>query len=85
MTLNERRMVIAYADMIQVSDLIQHVMRIGAYEMLTADGRQALADADEAICKVKNEMMEYTFAHLDNGTSNKENKEKEDEHRGSNV
>lgn len=57
MTLDERRMVIAYADMIQVSDLIQHVMRIEAYDLLTADSKRALADADEAICKVKNEMM----------------------------
>ena len=85
MTLDERRMVIAYADMIHANDLIQHVMRIGAYDLLTADGKRALADADEAVCKVKNEIMEYTFAHLDKGTSNKENKEKEDEHRGSKV
>jgi len=85
MTLDERRMMIAYADMIQVNALIQHVLRNGAYDLLTADGKRAIADADEAINKVKNEMMEYTFAHLDNGASNKENKEKEDEHRGSNV
>lgn len=76
MTLDERRMVIAHADMIQVSDLIQHVMRIGAYDLLTADSKRALADAEEAIGKVHNEIMKYTFDHLDNVTPNKNNKEK---------
>lgn len=81
MTLDERRMVIAYADMIQVSDLIQHVLRIGAYDLLTADSKRALADADEAIREVHNEIMKYTLDHLDKDTLRKEDKEKEDEHR----
>ena len=63
MTLDERRMCIAYADMIQVEDLIQHVLRVDADKLLSAKRRMDLASATLCLERVKCEILRYVFEH----------------------
>lgn len=72
MTLDERRMCIAYADLIQVGELIQHVLRIDAYELLSKERKGDLASAELALERVRGEIEKYVSSHtdLDDGHGN---------------
>lgn len=72
MTLDERRMCIAYADLIQVCELIQHVLRVDAYELLSKERKRDLASAELALERVKGEIEKYVSSHtdLDDGHGN---------------
>jgi hypothetical protein len=65
MTLDERRMCIAYADMIQVEDLLQHVLRVDADKLLSAERRRDLASATLSLERVKCEIQKYVSEHTD--------------------
>lgn len=54
MTLDERRTCIAYADLIQVGELIQHVLKVGAYELLSKERRGDLASTSRSRTSITN-------------------------------
>lgn len=85
MTLDERRMAIAYADLITICELVLHIMKIETYDLLTPGCRMDLANAEDALWRVKDEVGRYVSAHtaydIDipgyaNGTTEKEGEAK---------
>ena len=65
MTIDERRMSIAYTDLIQVGALIQHVLRVNAYELLSDERKRDLASAELALGRVRGEIEKYVSEHTD--------------------
>lgn len=68
MTLDERKMAIAYADMICVEELIQHILRIGAYELLSNKCKARFAEAEMWLGSVKGEFSVLMAEHTDFGS-----------------
>lgn len=71
MTLDERKITIAYADMLRVGDLIQHVLDIGAYELLSNTGKARFADAELLLGSVRSEFSVLMAEHTDFGPEDK--------------
>lgn len=65
MTIDERRMSIAYTDLIQVGELIQHVIRVNACELLSDERKRDLASAELALGRVRGEIEKYVSSHTD--------------------
>ena len=65
MTLDERRTCIAYADLIQICELIQHVLTVDAYELLSKERKRDLASAELALERVRVEIEKYVSSHTD--------------------
>lgn len=65
MTKDEREMSIAYANLIQICELLQHIVRAGAYNMLSCECKKDFIDAEEALIRVKEEMFGYMSEHTD--------------------
>lgn len=58
-------MCIAYADLIQVCELIQHVIKVGAYELLSKERKGDLASAKLSLDRVRGEIEKYVSSHTD--------------------
>jgi len=65
MTIDERRMCIAYAYLIQIGELIQHVLKVDAYELLSKERKRDLASAELALDGVRGEIGRYVSSHVD--------------------
>lgn len=65
MTLDERKMAIAYADMLCIGELIRHVVQIGAYDLLSDNGKEKFEDAELSVDRVKGELVAFVNAHTD--------------------
>ena len=68
MTIDERRMCIAYADMISIRDLMQHILKVNAYSLLSSDGRTHFANAEIALDRVGEEFEEMLCRRTDYGS-----------------
>lgn len=55
MTKSERTLAISYADIIQVEDLLQHILRIDGDYLLSQDGRRKFAQAQILLEQVHTE------------------------------
>lgn len=76
MTLDERKMAIAYADMLCICDRIQHILDIGAYELLSNTGKARFAEAELSLGSVRGEFSVLVAERTDFGAEDK--KEVED-------
>ena len=67
MTIDERRVAIAYADILNIEELIQHVIRIGACDVISRESVASLAYAGDEIGKVKIQLGQFLSKHTDFG------------------
>lgn len=65
MTCEERKMCVGYANLINVSDGIQHIYRLGADELLSDESRRKLSNAEAEIQEVMHEMYKYVSDHME--------------------
>jgi len=65
MTYDERKMCVGYANLINVADGIQHIYRIGAYDLLSVESRRKLSNAEAEIQEVMNEMYKHVADHME--------------------
>lgn len=65
MTVDERKMFIAYGGLLCIQDLIQHVLRMDADEMLSEDARRAFMCASTDMDKVVADAGRWMSAHTE--------------------
>ena len=65
MTYDDRKMCIGYARMIDIADGIQHIYRVGAYDLLSPDAKRKLSNAEMDIQSVMSEMYRYIASHTE--------------------
>lgn len=65
MTADERKMTIAYADMLNIQELVQHILRIEADDLLRPEARKAFALAAHCLDQVMTDVGLYVSAHTD--------------------
>ena len=65
MTVEERKMTVAYADLLNVQDLLQHVVKMGVIRVIDPKARLALASASVDIETVIASVVGYISAHTD--------------------
>ena len=65
MTLDERRMAVAYADLVSIKDAIQHIYRVEAYGLLSDRKKRRLIEAERCIEDVSGEVQKYMSEHTE--------------------
>lgn len=63
MTIDERKMAIAYADLLNIQELVQHILRMDADELLSEDARKAFMCASMDVDKVVADVGHWMSAH----------------------
>ena len=72
MTYDDRKMCIGYANMINIADGIQHIYRVGAYDLLSPEAKRKLSDAETNIQEVMGEMYKYVSSHTESENGEKQ-------------
>ena len=72
MTIDERKMAVAYGDLLCIQDLMQHILRMDADELMGEDARKAFMCASMDMDKVAADMGHWMSVH----TNFNETKEK---------
>lgn len=72
MTIDERKMAIAYADLLNMQELVQHILRMDADELFKPETRKAFAQIALQLDSVMADVGHYVSSHTD---FNKENDE----------
>ena len=70
MTIDERKMAIAYADLLNMQELAQHILRIDADELFNPETRKAFAKISIQLDTVTVDIGRYVSQHTE---FNKEN------------
>ena len=65
MTIDERKMAIAYADLLNIQELVQHIMRMDADELMDKDTRFALVQLTFNIDRVVSGVGKYMSENTD--------------------
>ena len=68
MTVDERKMAIAYADLLSMQELVQHIMRMDADELMGKDTRLAFVQLTLNLDKVASKVGKYMSEHTDFNT-----------------
>ena len=68
MTIDERKMAIAYADLLSMQELVQHIMRMDADELMDKDTRLAFVQVTLNLDKVASKVGKYMSEHTDFST-----------------
>lgn len=68
MTLEERKGAVAYAAMLVVMDGLRRILRTGADDLLSPEGRRNFAVASDALDKVNKELSQFMRQHTDYGS-----------------
>ena len=68
MTIDERKMAIAYADLLSMQELVQHIMRMDADELMDKDTRLAFVQLTLNLDKVASKVGKYMSEHTDFNT-----------------
>ena len=63
MTYDERKMCNTYVSLIGVAEGIQHIYKVGGYELLSDGARRKLSNAEAEIQEVMNETYKYVSQH----------------------
>lgn len=71
MTIDERKMAIAYADLLNIQELVQHILRMDADELMDKDTRFALVQLTFNLDKVTSWVGKYMSKHTDFNTEEK--------------
>lgn len=77
MTVDERKMTIAYADLLNMQELVQHILRMDADELFNPETRKAFVQIAFHLDAVMAGVGHYVSRHTDFN----ENKKKENEGR----
>ena len=70
MTVDERKMTIAYGDLLNMQELVQHILRMDADELFNPEARKAFAHIAVQLDTVMADVGRYVSQHTD---FNKEN------------
>ena len=70
MTIDERKMAIAYADLLNMQELVQHILHMDADELFNPEARKAFAQIALQLDMVTAEVGRFVSQHTD---FNKEN------------
>lgn len=65
MTVDERKMAIAYADLLNIQELVQHILRMDADELMDKDTRFALVQLTFNIDRVVSGVGKYMSENTD--------------------
>ena len=65
MTIDERKMAIAYADLLNMQELVQHILRMDADELMDKDTRFAFVQLTFNLDKVVAGVGKYMSEHTD--------------------
>lgn len=65
MTVDERKMAVAYGDLLCIQDLMQHILRMDADELLSEDARKAFMCASMDMDKVMAAVGHWMSTHTD--------------------
>ena len=73
MTIDERKMTIAYADLLNMQELVQHILRMDADELFNPESRKAFAQIAFQLDAVMADVGNYMSRHTDFNEDKKEN------------
>ena len=65
MTIDERKMAIAYADLLNIQELVQHVLRMNANELFGPEARKAFAQIALQLDVVTADARKYMSKHTE--------------------
>lgn len=65
MTIDERKMAIAYGDLLNIQELVQHIMRMDADDLMDKDTRFAFVQLTFNLDKVASGVGKYMSEHTD--------------------
>lgn len=65
MTVDERKMTIAYADLLNIQELVQHILRMDADELFNPSARKAFAQIAIQLDMVMACAAQYVASHTD--------------------
>lgn len=65
MTIDERKMAIAYADLLNIQELVQHIMRMDADELFNPPARKAFAQIAIQLDMVMACVAQYVALHTE--------------------
>ncbi len=71
MTIDERKMAIAYGDLLNMQELVQHIMRMDADELMDKDTRFAFIQLSFNLDKVASGVGKYMSEHTDFNTEDR--------------
>ena len=71
MTIDERKMAISYGDLLNMQELVQHIMRMDAGELIDNDTMFALIQLSINLDKVASWVGRYMSEHTDFNTENR--------------
>lgn len=67
MTVDERKMTIAYADLLNIQELVQHIFKMGADELFSPFARKAFAKISIQLDTAMADVRSYVSLHTDFG------------------
>ena len=65
MTVDERKMTIAYADLLNIQELVQHILRMDVDDLMDEDTRLAFVKLTLNLDKVASKVGKYMSEHTD--------------------
>ena len=65
MTIDERKMAIAYGDLLNIQELVQHIIRMKSYVLFGEDAKMAFAEIQEDVDRVLADAGRYMSEHTD--------------------
>ena len=68
MTIDERKMAIAYADLLNIQELVQHILRMDADELFNPSAHEKFALAANCLDIVMTDVGKYMSEHTDFNT-----------------
>ena len=72
MTIDERKMAIAYADLLNMQELVQHILQMDADELFNPETRKAFAQIAVQLDTVMVDVGHYMSRHTDFNENKKE-------------
>jgi hypothetical protein len=65
MTVDERKMAIAYGDLLNIQELVQHILRMDADELFNPESRKAFAHIAVQLDTVMADVGQYVSRHTE--------------------
>ena len=65
MTINERKMAIAYANLLNIQELVQHICRMESYQLFSDKARKAFAAVGMNMDIILADVNRYMYEHTD--------------------
>ena len=65
MTVEERQMTIAYSDLLNIQELVQHILKMGANELFNPSAQEKFTLAANCLDMVMTDVRSYVSSHTD--------------------